>query len=86
MSEAVTKATKQLGRIDYAVNSAGIGGSSMPSGEHDLAEWNKTINIDLNGVWLSSRAEIQQMMKQEKLERCVNFDSLLGEPRPRGCF
>lgn len=65
---AVNEAVRNLGRIDYAVNSAGIGGPHDLSAEHDVEGWMKTVNVDLNGVWMSSRAEIRAMLQQEKLE------------------
>lgn len=68
INEAVTEAVRQLGRIDYAVNSAGIAGPSDLSSDHDMAEWTKTVNVDLTGVWMSSRAEIRAMLRQEKIE------------------
>ncbi|KAF9887227.1 hypothetical protein FE257_010355, partial [Aspergillus nanangensis] len=68
IQDAVTQTVNKFGRIDYAVNNAGIGGSAVLSAEHEVEEWKKTIDIDLNGVWLSSRAQLQVMQKQEKLE------------------
>lgn len=72
INNAVAEAAGRLGRIDYAVNSAGIGGSHELSATHDVADWMKTIDVDLNGVWLSSRAEIREMLKQKKLTEYVN--------------
>ena len=68
IDDAVAKAASTLGRIDYAVNNAGIGGSQALSADHKLADWHKVMNINLHGVWMSSRAEIRQMLKQESLE------------------
>jgi len=68
IDEAVAEAAKKLGRIDYAVNNAGIGGSLEFSADHTLAEWQKVMNVNLNGVWMSSRAQIRQMLKQEPLQ------------------
>ena len=67
ISNAVAEAAGRLGRIDYAVNSAGIGGSHELSANHEVKDWMRTIDVDLNGVWLSSRAEIREMLKQKKL-------------------
>lgn len=69
VNTAVAKAVERLGRIDYAVNSAGIGGPHDLSAEHDVERWLETVNVDLNGTWMSSRAEIRAMLQQEKIEK-----------------
>ncbi|KAJ6023955.1 hypothetical protein N7540_004752 [Penicillium herquei] len=65
---AVADTVKELGRIDYAVNSAGVAGPHSLSAEHELEGWQNTLDIDLTGVWLTSRAEIRAMLKQKKYE------------------
>ncbi|KAL5363837.1 hypothetical protein BJX96DRAFT_167811 [Aspergillus floccosus] len=74
IQESVSQTVNAFGRIDYAVNNAGIGGSAVLSAEHDIKDWQRTIDIDLNGVWMSSRAELQVMQKQEKLEDSPRFN------------
>lgn len=68
IDKAISEAAAKFGRIDYAVNNAGIGGSQSLSADHALSDWRKVMNINLDGVWMSSRAEIRQMLKQEPLE------------------
>jgi len=67
VAETVSTIVKEFGRIDVAVNNAGVGGPAVPSADHPYEEWKKTLDIDLNGVWLTSREEIRQMLKQEPL-------------------
>lgn len=68
VEESISATVKKLGRIDYAVNNAGIAGAAWKSAESDLASWQKTVDVNLTGVWLCSRAEIRAMLKQEPLE------------------
>lgn len=68
INKAVSDTAAKFGRIDYAVNNAGIAGSHARSGDHELSDWQKLMSINLTGVWMSSRAEIRQMLKQEPLE------------------
>lgn len=68
VEDSISATVKQLGRIDYAVNNAGIAGAAWKSAESDLASWQRTIDVNLTGVWLCSRAEIRAMLQQDPLE------------------
>lgn len=54
----------EFGRLDGAVNNAGVDHEYLPL--HQLTEeiFDRTIAINLKGVWLCMRAEIAQMLKQ----------------------
>ncbi|KAL4808012.1 hypothetical protein BDV18DRAFT_158132 [Aspergillus unguis] len=90
INDAVRETADRFGRIDYAVNSAGISGSGDLSAEHDVKSWQKTMDVNLTGVWLSSRAEIRTMLNQEKAEETprhnrgviVNIASMFGTLAP----
>jgi len=63
-SERVTAhALATYGALNYAVNNAGIGGAQAPAGETDLADWDRVININLNGVLYGMRYQIPAMLK-----------------------
>ena len=63
-SERVTaQAVATYGALHYAVNNAGIGGAQAPAGETDLADWDRVININLNGVLYGMRYQIPAMLK-----------------------
>ena len=73
----VAKAIKAYGRLDCAHNNAGVGpvyGSIIESREED---WDRTININLKGVWLCLKYEIPEMLKSGK-GAIVNTASALG--------
>jgi NAD(P)-dependent dehydrogenase (short-subunit alcohol dehydrogenase family) len=55
---------KAFGRIDILVNNAGISGPTKRITEMSLAEWQETIDIDLTGTWLATRAVLPTMDKQ----------------------
>ncbi|KAB2574551.1 Short-chain dehydrogenase/reductase SDR [Lasiodiplodia theobromae] len=65
VESGVAQAVAKFGRIDFAVNSAGVTGTVGGSPDVSLEAWNKHLSINLTGVWLSQRAEIRQMLKQE---------------------
>lgn len=59
----VRTATQTFGRLDLAVNSAGIGvPDKRDVHETDQDEWRRVVEVNLTGVFLSMRAEIQEML------------------------
>ena len=73
----IQKTVKMYGRLDYAVNNAGTEGAQTPL--QDLTEdlWQRTIDINLKGVWLCMKYEIPEMLKQGK-GAIVNTSSIAG--------
>lgn len=68
VQQAIEKIVTTYGRIDYAINNAGISGPFMPTENVPFSEWQRLLDVNLNGVWLCQRAEIQQMLKQDLQE------------------
>lgn len=67
------------GKLNYAVNNAGIGGKSAPAGEVDLEDWNRVIDINLNGVLYGMRYQIPAMLDAGAAESAiVNMASIHG--------
>jgi NAD(P)-dependent dehydrogenase (short-subunit alcohol dehydrogenase family) len=61
----VRKVVEAYGRLDYAHNNAGISGPvSIPPHEYPEEAWDQVIDINLKGVWLCMKYEVQQMLKQ----------------------
>ena len=77
VKKLVNKTLETYGRLDYAVNNAGIGGPAMTTSEYTKQDWNRVIGINLTGVWLCMKYEIQQMLKQGG-GAIVNMASILG--------
>lgn len=65
VDRAIAATIAAFGRIDYCVNSAGTGGEFAPIAEQREEVLDKTLAINVKGIWLCERAQITQMLKQE---------------------
>jgi NADP-dependent 3-hydroxy acid dehydrogenase YdfG len=64
------------GRIDILVNNAGIGGGG-PIHNHDLAAWNRILDVNLCGAFLMSRA-VLPIMRNQLAGHIINISSESG--------
>jgi NAD(P)-dependent dehydrogenase (short-subunit alcohol dehydrogenase family) len=74
---AVDSAERHFGRLDFAVNSAGINGESNLLADFSLAGWRQVIDINLNGMFHSLRSEIPAMLRAGG-GAIVNLSSIMG--------
>jgi len=74
----VETAVDEYGRLDFGVNNAGIGGDQKPTGEYTEEGWERVIDVNLNGVWRCTKAELERMAEQDGGGVVVNMASVLG--------
>lgn len=74
---AVAFAVDTFGTLDLAVNNAGIGGPSAPTGEYDVDAYHRVVRTNLDGVFYSMRYELP-VMEAAGAGAIVNVASILG--------
>jgi NAD(P)-dependent dehydrogenase (short-subunit alcohol dehydrogenase family) len=76
--EAMVKcAVSEFGRLDCAVNNAGITGSGGEIQDLGLEDWSRTLAINLTGVFLCMKHELA-VMRAQKSGAIVNMSSGAG--------
>jgi meso-butanediol dehydrogenase / (S,S)-butanediol dehydrogenase / diacetyl reductase len=68
---------KQFGKLDIAVNNAGIV-SLGAIAELTVPQWDEVMNVNLRGVFLCCQAEIA-LMRKKKFGRVINTASIAGK-------
>ena len=82
----LAKTVETYGRLDCAVNNAGIEGALAPILDYPEEVWSRILNINLTGVWFCMKHEVAQMLKQGG-GTIVNISSaagLIGVPGSSG--
>ncbi len=74
---AVVAAVSQFGSLDVLVNNAGIGSNSFQIHEEPVEMWDRTIDVNLKGVFLGTRTAIPAMLESGG-GSIINISSQLG--------
>lgn len=75
---AIESACASQGGLDLAVNAAGVTGALQPCADYELAEWMRIVGINLTGLFLCMRSELQQMQRRGG-GAIVNISSIMGQ-------
>ncbi|MFG1300611.1 SDR family NAD(P)-dependent oxidoreductase [Xanthobacter sp. V3C-3] len=78
VAAAAARAEEVLGGIDILVNNAGITGPTELLERYDYAAWKRTVTVNLDSVFLCSRAVIAGM-RARAYGRIVNIASVAGK-------
>jgi NAD(P)-dependent dehydrogenase (short-subunit alcohol dehydrogenase family) len=73
----IGRTLEQFGRLDFAFNNAGVEQTPTPFLEQSVEDYDKVMDINVKGVWLSMRHEIPAMLKSGG-GAIVNTASILG--------
>lgn len=76
----IEKTIDTFGRLDFAYNNAGIEGTSAPTQDCSEENWDKTIDVNLKGIWLCMKYQIPVMLKKGKgsIVNCSSVAGLVG--------
>jgi NAD(P)-dependent dehydrogenase (short-subunit alcohol dehydrogenase family) len=82
VSAMVERAVTTYGQLDCAFNNAGIEGEMATTAECSEENWDRTIAINLKGVWLCMKHEIPHMLEQGggAIVNCASIAGLVGFP------
>lgn len=74
----VKETIKAFGKLDVAVNNAGIGGEINKAGDMSIDGWQKVIDINLSGVFYGVKYQAPEMVKNGG-GSIINIASILGQ-------
>ena len=74
----VEEVISHYGRLDCAVNNAGVANPFVAVADIEEEDWNTTIGVNLTGVWRCMKFEIRAMLKSGG-GSIVNISSIYGQ-------
>ena len=74
----VSKTVEAFGKLDVAINNAGIGGPLSKTADYPIDGWDTVIKLNLSGVFYGTKYQIEEMLKHGS-GSIVNIASILGQ-------
>ena len=85
VAAAAGNTVEALGKLDVLIVSAGITGPNAALWEYSVEDWQRVIDVNLNGAFYCNRATVPFLM-QNGYGRIVNIASIAGkEGNPNAC-
>ena len=77
VKQMIVQTIDRFGRLDIAINNAGIGGSLMPTSEVNPSDWDRVIAVNQTGVFYCMKEELA-IMREQRSGCIVNISSIAG--------
>jgi len=77
--ETASTALREFGRLDFAVNNAGVSPWTGNTVDCTLESWQRVINVNLTGAWLGMKYQIPAMLKNGRGGAIVNMTSVAAQ-------
>ena len=85
VQQAATSTLNAFGRVDVVIANAGVNGPTKPAWDYAVEEWRHVIDVDLTGVFLTTRAFLDHM-RERGTGRLILVASIAGkEGNPEAC-
>ncbi len=84
VKQMIEMATSTYGKLDGAFNNAGIEGAFTSITKMSEAEYDRTVNVDMKGVWLCLKYQVEAFLKQASPGSIVSTASVAGLVGTRG--
>ena len=85
VQRAATSTLNAIGGIDVVVANAGVNGPTKPTWNYSVEEWQRVIDVNLTGVFLTTRAFLNNM-RERGTGRLIVVASIAGkEGNPGAC-
>lgn len=74
----ITSIADNYGKLDGALNNAGIEGPAIKILDYSLEDWERVLRVNLTGVFVCMKCEVEQMSKQGSGGSIVSTASVAG--------
>ena len=85
VQRAATSTLNAIGGVDVCVANAGVNGPTKPTWRYSVEEWQRVVDVNLTGVFLTTRAFLNSM-RERGTGRLIIVASIAGkEGNPGAC-
>jgi NAD(P)-dependent dehydrogenase (short-subunit alcohol dehydrogenase family) len=82
VQDSIQAVLDRFGRLDVAVNNAGIGGGNAPTVDYSIEDWERVVAVNLSGVFYGMKYQLPALIRAGG-GSIVNIASILGSVASR---